>query len=76
MDTPGVVFKLENGVLPAYGFCFGAHIPPGFVRSEGPNRERSGHEEEDPIVVERLIDQLIEEMLWPAGVSRSIPSQH
>ena len=72
MKVPSGVFKVEDDVLPAFGFRFGAHVLPGLVRSEGPSRERSGHEEEDRIVVERLTDQLIEEMLRPATISRSI----
>lgn len=55
----------------ALGFRFGAQVPPGFVRFKGPDRERSGHEEEDRIIVERLTDQLIEEVLRPTTISVS-----
>jgi hypothetical protein len=66
-----VVFELQNDVFPALGLRFGTQVPPGFVRFKGPDRERSGHEEEDRIIVERLTDQFIEEMLRPATISLS-----
>jgi hypothetical protein len=58
-------------VFPALGLRFGTQVPPGFVRFKGPDRERSGHEEEDRIIVERLTDQLIEEVLRPTTISLS-----
>ena len=66
------VFKVEDNVLPAFRFRFGAHVLPDLIRLEGSSRERSSHEEEDHIVVERLTDQLIEEMLRPITISLSI----
>ena len=50
------VFKVENNVLLAFRFRFSAYVLLDLVRLEGPSYERSGHEEENRIVVERLID--------------------
>jgi hypothetical protein len=52
MKVLSVIFELENGVFSALQFRYSAHIPPHFIRSERPGRERSSYEEEDRIIVE------------------------
>ena len=41
-------------MLPAFRFRFGVYVLLDLIRLKSPSYERSGHEEENRIVVERL----------------------